>query len=199
MTQSQVFINYNSFLHSTALRILKCKADAEDAVHDTFEKWLSIETDQIKNVKAYLTSMVTNNCLNRLKKLSNQKEESIESVSTSEKRSWFRELDITQIDFEVELSKALCVLYTKLEPLERAVIVLKEVLNYDYEVLQRILGKKSENCRQILSRAKRKLADSSEGIKITLGKSNLLDSFKRACNSGEAEELLQSLKKDIKN
>lgn len=196
MTHSQVFLDYNTLLHSIALRLLKCKADAEDAVHDAFEKWLSIDNQGIKNAKAYLTTMVTHICLNRLKKSSNLNEESIEMVPQAEKKKWFKELDINHIDFEKELSRALAILHSKLEPLERAVVLLKEVFNFDYESLQNILGKKAENCRQILSRAKKKLGNATE-IHINLPKSSILDSFKKACYSGNSKDLISVLKKEI--
>ena len=66
LTQTQTIALYHPMLHSIALRIVKCKADAEDIVQDTFLKWLSIEKEQIQNTRAYLIKSVTNNCLNHL-------------------------------------------------------------------------------------------------------------------------------------
>src|SRR5688572_11175016 len=103
------------------MRILKCKADAEDVVQETFIKWLNAEQEKIKNTKAYLIKAVTNNCLNHLEALKRKKEEYIESFHWPEFIEKFRETDyFGNLDLEAELSKAFHVLHHKLEPLERA-------------------------------------------------------------------------------
>ena len=56
-------------LQRIAMRMLRCKADAEDIVQETFIKWLSQEQEKIKNTKAYLVRAVTNNCINHMQSL----------------------------------------------------------------------------------------------------------------------------------
>jgi RNA polymerase sigma-70 factor, ECF subfamily len=46
-------------------------------------------------------------------------------------------------------------LLEKLSPVERAVFLLREVFDYPYDDVARIVGKTPENCRQILARAHR--------------------------------------------
>ena len=55
-----------------------------------------------------------------------------------------------------------------MEPLERAVFLLKEVFDFDYEVLQVTLDKKKEHCRQLFCRAKKKLAEETSKINFDL-------------------------------
>ena len=66
---------------------------------------------------------------------------------------------VCDIDLEAELSKAFHILQSKLEPLERAVYVLKEVFDFDYKSLQEVLDKKQDHCRQLFCRAKKKLQE----------------------------------------
>ena len=66
--------------------------------------------------------------------------------------------------WKVELAKAIKVLNAKLEPLERAVFLLKEVFEYDYEALQLTLDKKKEHCRQLFCRAKKKLNEETSKL-----------------------------------
>ncbi|MGE0590614.1 MAG: sigma-70 family RNA polymerase sigma factor, partial [Cyclobacteriaceae bacterium] len=133
MTQAQTIALYHPMLHRIAMRFVKCKADAEDIVQDTFLKWLSIDTEKIRNTKAYLIKSVTNNCLNHLEALKRKKEEYLENIHLPELITKFKELDFSQIDLHVDMQAALNVIHHKLEPLERAVFVLREVFNVDYE------------------------------------------------------------------
>ena len=53
-------------LQAIAYNIVRCKADAEDIVQETFLKWLTLGPQKIENTKAYLIKAVRNNCLNHL-------------------------------------------------------------------------------------------------------------------------------------
>lgn len=196
MNPSQAITLYQPLLHQIAYNLLRCKADAEDVVQDTFVKWLSIEQEKIENTKAYLIKAVTNNCLNHLKSLKKKKEEYWDSIQLSELMVKFKESDFAHIDFEKELSVAFKVIQTKLEPLERAAYLLKEVFDFEYDEIQKVLGKKADYCRQLLSRARKKLDDSGK-VKAVQPESNLFESFKKACDLGNVGDFIQHLKTDI--
>jgi RNA polymerase sigma factor (sigma-70 family) len=198
VNQVQAITLYQPLLHQIAYNLLRCKADAEDIVQDTFIKWLSIDQTKIDNTKAYLIKAVTNNCLNHLNSLKRKKEEYWDSIQLSQLVVKFKESDFAHFDLEKELSAAFKVIQSKLEPLERAAYLLKEVFDFDYDEIQRVLDKKADHCRQLLSRAKRKLED--EKCKIRAGmpdSSQLFDSFKKACHVDDANEFIQHLKADI--
>jgi len=198
LNQAQAITLYQPLLHSIAYNLLRCKADAEDVVQDTFLKWLTIDQAKIRNTKAYLITSVTNNCLNHLNALKRKKQEYWDTFQQSEFYAKFKESDFSNIDFEKELSSAFKVLLVKLEPLERAAYLLKEVFDFDYEALQKVLDKKADHCRQLLSRAKKKLSDESSKIKMELpDASQMFESFKKACDLDNASDFVQHLKNDI--
>lgn len=179
------------------MRMLRCKADAEDVVQETFIKWLSQEQAKIKNTKAYLIRAVTNNCLNHLQSLHKKRTEYLESFQWTELVEKFRETtDLSHIDLEAELQKALQILQSKLEPLERAVYVLREVFDFDYKSLQELLDKKQEHCRQVFCRAKKKLQQESDNFNAVLQprKTALLESFRKACEIGQPFDLVTQLR-----
>ncbi len=185
-------------LHNIAYNLLRCKADAEDIVQDTFVKWLSIDTTKIQNTKAYLIKAVTNNCLNHLNALKRKKEEYWDSIMLSELVVKFKESDFAHIDFEKELAAAFKVIQSKLEPLERATYLLKEVFDFDYDSIQKVIDKKADHCRQLFSRAKKKLSEASPKLKAEMNDaSGLFESFKKACTVDNSTELIGQLKKDI--
>lgn len=197
MNQAQTIALYLPTLQAIAFRFLKCKSDAEDIVQETFLKWLSTEQEKIQNTKAYLIRAVTNNCITHLNTLKKKKEQCLDSIHWSEMVEKFRETDFSSLDFEAELSKALKILQHKLEPLERAVYLLKEVFDFDYNTLQLTLDKKQEHCRQLLCRAKKKLSQESFKFNLEMPQLNWIESFRNACDLGHASAFLSDLKNDI--
>lgn len=196
MNPAQTISLYQPMLQAIAYNLVRCKADAEDIVQETFLKWLSAEQEKIKNTKAYLVKAVTNNCLNHIQALKRKKEEYLDSFQLPEFFTRIKESNFTHIDLEIHLSNAMKVLHAKLEPLERAVYLLKEVFDFDYETLQTTLDKKKDHCRQLLSRAKKKLSDESKIQWEIPSASSLLESFKKAC-TGSTDDLVNTLQNDI--
>jgi RNA polymerase sigma-70 factor (ECF subfamily) len=160
MNQAQIISLYQPVLHTIAYNLVRCKEDAEDIVQETFVKWLSVDHQKIDNTKAYLIRAVTNNCLNHLNSLRRKKEEYIDNVSEMIKH--FKETNLAHLDMDT----AIKVLHAKLEPLERAVYLLKEVFDFDYEELQQTFDKKKDHCRQLFFRAKKKLNEETSKIDL---------------------------------
>jgi RNA polymerase sigma-70 factor (ECF subfamily) len=196
MNQAQTIALYQPLLHTIAYNIVRCKQDAEDIVQETFVKWLSVEQEKIKNTKAYLIRSVTNNCLNHINSIKRKKEEYIDQVSEAFNR--FKETNLAHLDLDVNLAAAMKVLHTKLEPLERAVFVLKEAFDFDYEELQHALDKKKDHCRQLFCRAKKKLAEGTSKIHFDLpDTAGLMKNFRKACDFGNAAEYIAELKREV--
>lgn len=198
MTHAQTISLYQPLLHTIAYNLVRCKEDAEDIVQETFVKWLSIDHEKIENTKAYLIKAVTNNCFNHLSALKRKKEEYFDNVHLSELLTKFKEINLSKMDLDVNLAAAFKVLQTKLGPLERAVYLLKEVFDFDYEELQVTLNKKKDHCRQLFCRAQKKLNEETAKIHWEMPDATaLLKSFKDACDFGNATQLIKELKSHI--
>lgn len=194
MSPAQTIALYQPLLQTIAYNLVRCKEDAEDIVQETFIKWLSAEQSKIQNTKAYLIKAVTNNCLNHLNSIKRKKEEYLENVSEAFLK--FKETNLSHLDIDINLSAALHVLSSKLEPLEKAVYLLKEVFDFDYDTLQETFDKKKDHCRQLFCRAKKKLSEETAKIHFPT-KSEFLNTFRNACDLGNATELVNELKKEI--
>lgn len=198
MNQAQAIALYQPLLHQIAYNLLRCKADAEDIVQETFIKWLSIDHTKIENTKAYLIKSVTNNCLSHLNALKKKKEEYWDSITLSELVVKFKETDLAHLDIEKELSTAFKVIHTRLEPLERAAYLLRDVFEFDYQEIQNVLNRKADHCRKLLSRARKKLEAERGKLKVELSNPpQLFESFKKACHLQDVSEFIQHLKADI--
>ena len=197
MTQGQEIILYQPILQRIAMRMVRSKADAEDIVQETFIKWLSQESEKINNTKAYLIRSVTNNCINHLNALKKKRVEYLEVLHWQDLMDKFRQTtDFSHLDVEAELTKAFQILQNKLEPLERAVYVLKEVFDFDYKALQELLDKKQDHCRQLFCRAKKKLRHETDNFSAAFQpkKAALLESFRKACEFGQPFDLVAHLR-----
>lgn len=196
MNSSQTIATYQPLLQAIAHNLVQCKADAEDIVQDTFLKCLSLGPQKIENIKAYLVRAVINNCHTHLQKLQKKKEDLFDSVQVKELMRHFKESNVTQLDLDINLSVAFKVIATKLEPLERAVYLLKEIFDFDYDALQETLDKKKEHCRQLFCRAKKKLQNDVMPVEL-MEKPGLLEKFKQACHFGQVTAFVDELKNDI--
>jgi len=195
MDHAQTILLYQPLLQSIAYKIVRCKADAEDIVQETFLKWLTIDQKKIDNTKAYLIKAVTNNCLSHLNAIKKKKEEYLENISSSDFVQKLKEVNFSHLDIDIDLKNAFKVIQAKLQPLERAVFLLKEVFDFDYDSLQKTLDKKKDHCRQLLARARKKLSDETSKIHFDIsGATQLMDKF-RAEN---ISDLITHLKEDIR-
>ena len=193
MDHAQVISLYRPTLQSIALRMLGSLADAEDIVHDTFLKWMTIDTSHIKNTKAFLIKSVTNNCINFLKKVKGSPgtlEEDHDLIVDDA-------LTLTVKEDEHKISQAWSLINAKLAPVERAVYVLREGFNFEYEDLQHIVDRSSDNCRQLFKRAKDKISTEVPRISIDLPSFKIPVTFKNACNLGHISDLIADLKVDL--
>ena len=201
MPYEQTIALYQPLLHSIAYNLVRCKEDAEDIVQETFLKLLTIGPQKVENLKAYLITSVINNCKNHLNALNRKKEELLSQVSQvnlSEILNRFKETNFAQLDVEINIQAALKVIQQKLEPLERAVYLLKEVFDFDYETMQETLDRKKDHCRQLFLRAKNKLKSDTFKVHVELPDTSVLAAaFRKACYLGHADELLHVLKKEI--
>ena len=198
MNHSQTIALYQPVLQTIAYNLVRCKADAEDIVQETFLKWLSLDHNKIENTKAYLIKAVTNNCLNHLNSFKKKKTEYFDSLHLPEFLQKVKDTNLAHLDVDANLKAAFKVLNTKLEPLERAVFLLKEVFDFDYEAVQVTLDKKKDHCRQLLSRAKKKLSDETAKIHFDMpDTTKMMESFRRACDLNNASDFVLELKNEL--
>ena len=95
------------------------------------------------------------------------------------------------------ISLAFLVLLERLSPVERAVFLLRDVFEYEYEEIASIVGKAEANCRQILHRARQRLADRPRYEVSYEARERLAEQFVRAAAGGDVDGLLALLAEDV--
>lgn len=124
-----IFESARPSLLGLAYRILGSRADAEDAVQDTYLKWRSAERGGIENPTAWLTTACTRRSLDLLR-ASHRKR--VDYVG-----AWLPEPIQTKIEADTEgdldlassLTTAFLLLLERLTPKERAAYLLYEIFD----------------------------------------------------------------------
>ena len=135
---------------SIALRMVGSAGEAEDLVQEAYLR-LHREGD-VRAPKAFLTTVVTRLAIDHLRSARVRRE-----TYTGD---WLPEPLVSapgtdeQVERDETVSIAFLVLLERLEPVERAVYVLHELLGFAHEEIAPVVGKSVPNCRQILRRAK---------------------------------------------
>ena len=96
------------------------------------------------------------------------------------------------------LSMAFLVLLQRLNPAERAVFLLREIFDYEYEEIAAILKLSEANCRQILRRARRRVAEVRPRFDAPIEEREmLLQAFLDAATSGDSNRLAALLSESV--
>jgi RNA polymerase sigma-70 factor (ECF subfamily) len=194
--EAQTFERHRPLLFSIAYRMLGSAMDAEDVVQEAYLRWRGTNAE-VRSPRAYLSTAVTRLSIDRLRSAKARREQYVgpwlpEPIATGESS------DIAEAPIlEESLSMAFLVLLESLTPVERAVFLLREVFDYDYAEIARVVGKTETNCRQIAHRtrsavaARRPRFESSQEERERMTKL-----FVEACANGDMRGLISLLSED---
>jgi RNA polymerase sigma factor (sigma-70 family) len=185
-------------LASLAYRLLGSAADAEDAVQDAFLHWQAADRQRIKVPEAWLSKVVTNLCLDRLRSAPARRERTA--------GAWLPEplLDgdpmlgpADTVEQRESVSLAVLTLLERLSPLERAVYVLREAFTYTHAEIADILEITESASQQYLHRARRRVTASRRGGDADPASARrIVEEFLTAASSGRTERLVALLTDD---
>ncbi len=162
MDAETTFRSYQPLLFSLAYNMLGSVMDAEDCVQEVFLRWhraySSGATEAIRAPRPYLCATITNLCIDHLRS-AQVRREAYAGV-------WLPEPLLTvdpgeQAERAEILSVASLRLLEVLSPVERAVFLLRQVFDYEYQEIADIVGKSAQNCRQIFHRARQRCSRSA--------------------------------------
>ncbi|MFI0732078.1 RNA polymerase sigma-70 factor [Streptomyces sp. NPDC021225] len=192
----QVFNQHRNLLFSVAYRVLGTAADAEDTVQDAWIKWSAADRSQVADPKAYLTRIVSNLALARLRS-TRHKRETYVGPWLPEPILTIGDTAETVADAE-SVSMAMLVVLETLSPLERAVFVLKEVFDFSHAEIAEAVERSEAAVRQAAHRARehvrarrpRFTADRARQREVT-------DRFFAAATGGDVNALMELLSPDV--
>jgi len=182
-------------LFAIAYRMLQSAAEAEDVVQDVWLRWQQTNRDAVQDVPAFLATTTTRVCLNIVKSARSRYEISI--------GPWLPEPVDRQADPELGvvrgagLKLAILMLLERLSPAERAAYILREGFDYSYRQIAKILRIAEANCRQLVVRARKHLAEGRRASVTSTEQKLLLDALIHAARKGNLTQLEIFLAKDV--
>jgi RNA polymerase sigma-70 factor, ECF subfamily len=178
-------------IRGLAYRMLGTFADADDVVQDTWLRWHAAGGAHIANAEAWLVTAATRLCLDRLRSAARTRE--------IYPGPWLPEPIVTDPTPEsaAELSDSLTlgflVLLDQLAPVERAVFVLADVFEVPYAEIAGTVGRSQAACRQIASRARRRLRPDKQHYQTAAADRELVNGLLRALACGDVNEVVARL------
>ncbi|MEO6653353.1 MAG: sigma-70 family RNA polymerase sigma factor [Ilumatobacteraceae bacterium] len=175
-------------LSAIATRILGGSADVDDIVQEAHLK-LS-DADGVDDVPAWLTTVVTRLCLDRLRRRRSRLAAETAGVSPPER-------DDAQADVLLaeQVGDALQLVLDALAPAERATLVLHDVFGYPFDEVAQILGRSATAVRQLASRARRTVRGEPEPRARAENRA-VVEAFLDAARGGDVATLLTLLAPD---
>jgi RNA polymerase sigma-70 factor (ECF subfamily) len=191
-----VFEEARPRLLGLAYRILGSRADAEDAVQDTFLKWRTVDHEDIANPGAWLMTSCTRRCIDLLRAAHRSR---VDYVGT-----WLPEplhmqtADPAEEALGSSLTTAFLLMLERLTPKERAAYLLHEIFDMDYPDIAQALDMNQAACRQLVSRAKGHVDDAKvRHVTPAARQDELLAAFQSAISGGDTGALVAMLSDDI--
>ena len=189
------FFSARPRLFGIAYRMLGSAAEAEDVVQDVWMRWQSTDRSVVQDPPAFLATTTTRLCINLVQSARSRRETYV--------GEWLPEPVDTASDPTLgaeraeALELAVLVLLEKLSPAERAAYVLREAFDYSYRQIADILQIEEANARQVVSRARKHVANGRQAPVSSDEQSRLLRAFIDAAQTGDIAALEDLFAEDV--
>jgi RNA polymerase sigma-70 factor (TIGR02957 family) len=182
-------------LFGIAYRMLGSAAEAEDIVQDVWLRWQATDRNIVENPSSFLATTTTRMCINFAQSAHSRRE--------TYAGPWLPEPMDTSSDPALgaergeALGLAILLLLEKLSPTERAAYVLREAFDYSYRQIANITQMEEANTRQLVSRARKHIADGRRTPVSSEEQCRLLEAFVGAAQTGDLATLEGLFAEDV--
>lgn len=189
-------------LRALAYRMLGSRAEAEDVAQEAWLRWAEVDEAGVGHAGAYLSRVVTNLCLDRLGSAAARREQYVgvwlpEPLLDDETVADWSPDPQAQAEFAQDVSVAFLLALERLSPLERAVFLLHEVFDLDFDEIAGRLQRSPAACRQLSSRARKHVRASYVRHEVAHEEAErLFQAFSEAVHRHDVEGLARLLADD---
>jgi RNA polymerase sigma-70 factor, ECF subfamily len=197
------FEQHRTHLLGVAYRLTGSYADAEDAVQDAWLRLTRQPSDEIaaiRNLRAWLTSVVGRLSVDRLRSAASVRERYV--------GTWLPEPLVTPLEGPADplddvvrdegVRLALMVLLDRLSPEQRVAFVLHDAFDVPFDEIADLLGCSETAARQHASRARRTVANVDPPPRAALHQQKaLLEAFATALANGDLQAIVELLHPDV--
>jgi RNA polymerase sigma factor (sigma-70 family) len=193
------FEAHRGHLRAVAYRMLGSLADADDAVQEAWLRLHRADTGEVRNLGAWLTTVVARVCLDMLRSRRSRREDPLEIhlpdpiVSRADGPDPEQEAVLSD-----SVGLALLVVLDTLAPAERLAFVLHDLFAMPFDEIGPILGRTSAATKQLASRARRRVQGAAPTPDPDRREQRrVVDAFLTAARGGDFEALVAVLDPDV--
>ena len=196
MERTETFEQHRGRLYGIAYRMLGSRAEAEDIVQEAWLRWDRAGHD-IRAPEAWLVTATTRLCIDRLRQLRAERETYVgpwlpEPLTMDTAPPADRAAELAS-----DLSVAFLAVLERLAPEERAAFLLHDLFDSDYGAIAEILGKSEAACRQIVTRARKRVRAEQPRVQVSNeARTKLLHRLVAAVQSQDPTSLIEVLATD---
>lgn len=203
-TSAAEFERHRDHLTGVAYRMLGTLQDAEDAVQETYLRYLRVAESDIHDLRAWLTTTIARICLDEMGSARARREsyvgqwlpEPVMGVSRSLGQIPLGPED--QVTLDESVSMAMLVLLESLTPAERTALILHDILGMPYGEVSQVVGRSQAACRQLVSRARAHVRDHAPRFTPDPAQHvEAVQAFLAAASRGELDQLIRVLDPDV--
>jgi RNA polymerase sigma-70 factor (ECF subfamily) len=180
-----------------AYRILGNVADADDAVQEAWLRLSASDHEAIDNLGGWLTTVVSRICLNVLRSRTRAGAPLNDPTESMDEQSRTSVSPEEQAVLADSLGVALLIVLEQLSPAERICFVLHDMFLVSFDEIASILSKSSDACRQLASRARRRVRMADSPRADPSRQRAVVDAFLVAAKGGDVQRLLSLLSPDV--
>lgn len=198
-----LWLSHRGRLLNIGYRMLGSVSEAEDIAGETCARLVAADLDQIEDPLGWMTTVASRLCLDRLRSADVKRRAYVgpwlpEPVLDVPDTGGTNPADRITLDDSVRL--ALLVVLEHLSPAERTSFVLHDLFAMTFEEIGPVVGRSAAACRQLASRARRRIQSHPESPKAVVNKAELDEvahRFAAACGTGTVEPLLEVLDPNV--
>jgi RNA polymerase sigma-70 factor (ECF subfamily) len=205
MEATEQFEQNRDHLHAVAQRMLGSAAEADDAVQEAWLRLSRSDTDDVENMRGWLTTVVSRICLDMLRARQSRREDFVDEWSGEPVVALFDSSEgggEGDPEHEAVLADsvglALLVVLDTLSPAERLSFVLHDMFGVPFEEIAPIIERNPTAARQLASRARRRVRGAHEPEAASLAQQRkVVEAFLAASRKGDFDALLEVLDPDV--
>jgi RNA polymerase sigma factor (sigma-70 family) len=192
------FEQQRPYLRAVAYRMLGSLSAAEDAVQECWIRLDRSDSDQLVDLRQWLTTVVSRICLDMLRSRRAHREQPVgtwlpEPVLSEEPNPGPEDHAVLADSVGI----ALLVVLETLAPAERLAFVLHDVFAVPFEEIAQIVRRTPQSARQLASRARRRVRHAPTPDSDLTSQRRVVDAFLAAARDGDFQKLLTVLDPEV--
>ena len=193
--QTVIFEEQRIHLRAVAYRLLGSVHEADDAVQETWLRLERSDVSDVDNLPAWLTTVLSRICLDQLRsRVSRREDLGAEPTGVPDALVSNPAAEAEQAD---AVGRALIVVLDTLAPAERLAFCLHDLFGLSFEEIAPTLGRSTAACRQLASRARRRVRGQGESVEVDrVRQREVVEAFLDASRHGKFDRLLALLHPD---